>query len=74
MKLKECVDVQIVDIFVAYYDQSVDTYGSNSKNKALTRMLWIILTGTSFEIGLRWMPQSTFDEKSILVQAMAWIF
>ena len=35
-------------------------------------MLWIQFMGTSCEIALRWMPQNTFDGKSILVQVMAW--
>ena len=31
-----------------------------------------VLTSTSFDIALRWMPQNSFDDKSILVQVMVW--
>ena len=34
-------------------------------------MLQIKLMSTSREIGLRWMPQNIFDNKSALVQVMA---
>ena len=33
---------------------------------------WIKLMSTSCEIALRWMPQNTKDDKSILVHEMAW--
>ena len=35
-------------------------------------MLWIKFMSASCEIALRWMPQNTFDNKSTLVQVMAW--
>ena len=35
-------------------------------------MFWSKIMSTSCEIALRWMPQNTFDDKSMLVQVMAW--
>ena len=35
-------------------------------------MLMIKFLGTSCDITLRWMPQNIFDDKSTLVQVIAW--
>ena len=42
-------------------------YGSNFKIAIPEHMFWIKFMSTSWEIALRWMPQNTFDDKS-----MAW--
>ena len=34
--------------------------------------LWIYILSTSCGIGLRWVPQNIFNDKSTLVQVMAW--
>ena len=50
--------------------------GSNFKHVISEHMLWINkFMGTSCENALRWMPQTTFDDKWTLVQlvALSWI-
>ena len=45
----------------------------NFKSVISEHMLQIkFMTSTSVEIALRWMPQNTFDDKSTLVQVIAW--
>ena len=46
--------------------------GSNYKRVILENILWIKFMSVSGEIALRWMPQNTHDDKSRLVQEMAW--
>ena len=38
----------------------------------LKLFLWIDILSSSCEIGLRWLPQKPTDDKSTLVQVMAW--
>ena len=38
----------------------------------LSGIPWIKFMSTSYEIGLRWMPQNIFHDKSIFVQVMTW--
>ena len=45
----------------------------NLKSVISEHMLQIkFMSSTSVEIALRWMPQNTFDDKSTLVQVIAW--
>ena len=46
--------------------------GSNFKRIFSEGMSLIKFMNISVEIALRWMPLNTFDEKSTLVQVMAW--
>ena len=48
------------------------TCASNFKSVILEHVFRIKFVSTFCEIGLRWMPQNTFDDKSTLVQVMAW--
>ena len=50
------------------------TYGPVGSYKSVIseRMSWINFMSISCQITLRWMPQNTFDDKSTLVQVMAW--
>ena len=45
--------------------------GNNFKRVIFKYMSWIMFMNTSCKIALRWMPQNTFDDKSIWVQVMA---
>ena len=47
-------------------------YGSNFENVSWRHMLQMKFMSSSGELALRWMPQNTFDDKSILAQVMAW--
>ena len=47
--------------------------GSNFIKSIISEhMLWIKVRGTSCKMALRWMSQNTVDDKSTLVQVMAW--
>ena len=46
--------------------------GSNSKSVLSEHMLWMIFRSTSCEVALKWLSVSTFDDKSTLLQVMAW--
>ena len=46
--------------------------GSYFKPVISKHILRIEFPGTSFAITFRWMPQNTFEDKSILVPVMAW--
>ena len=49
----------------------IQMYVSNFKSVISDHMIRMKSMRTSCEIALRWMPKSTFDEKSVLVQVMA---
>ena len=46
--------------------------GSNFTSVSFKPISWIDILSTSRKIGLRWMPQNPIDDKSTLVQVMAW--
>ena len=46
--------------------------GSNSKGVISKHILHTKFMSTSFDTGLRWMPQNTFIDKLTLVQVMSW--
>ena len=46
--------------------------GRNLKESFFKLILWIDISSIFYEIGLRWVPQEPIDDKSTLVQVMAW--
>ena len=49
-----------------------DWCANNFKSVIYKHMLLIKFMSTFHEIALMWLPQNTFDDKSTLVQVMAW--
>ena len=49
---------------------SADRYGNNVKRVFFKHRLWIDIFSTSCEIGYRWVPQDSIDDKSELVQVI----
>ena len=53
---------------------ALGTCGSDFRSVISECILWIKFMSTSCEIALRWMPWSTFYDKSILIQVIAWCY
>ena len=49
-----------------------ERYGNDSKGVTSKHILQIMFMGTSCKIALRWIAQNTFDDKSALVEVIAW--
>ena len=82
-----CITFFVVNILTCTYHSNISlnkifqlkfnslapgTCGSDFRSVISECILWIKFMSTSCEIALRWMPWSTFYDKSILIQVIAW--